>query len=172
MPTKLRNLTVKGQQTQAWEERVRGYGLRKSSIFTCNTTYNDYGYIQMLTNIPVRQEDTKYYILEAVGYNYGLASDIFCWWGFENSLEYNKAVSYAEGGLVVDSRLAFGCIYESDQQYDDDYRVVIVAFADSCYYMGFALNAYVISNSNSFESIEDVQVTAAVITNDDEQKIF
>jgi hypothetical protein len=116
----------------------------------------------MLTNIPYN--NTAFYMIEAVGYNYGLALDIYCTWGFRPSV-INSNIKYASesrtNGLLPGSTTLQG-IYNSSSGTG---YVVVYAYADSFYYIGFALNVFAATNEASIDDeraqIPDVQITAS-----------
>lgn len=167
MPTNLRNLTVRAYPSRGWDNRVRGTGLRKTAFFTCNTTYGDYGYIHMLTNISRRNE--AIYTIEAVGYNYGNAQDVFCFWGFKpNEIESNQLRVGTRGSGITPDGAYNGGVYISSNEYGGTSRVVLTAYSNTYFYIGFALNVYANTvdepePDNEDQIIPDVQITAAEI---------
>lgn len=159
MPTIVQNLNVRSSGTR---EGDNGYGFRKTGLFTFNSTYGSSGYIHMLTNIPYN--NTAFYMIEAVGYNYGLSQDIYSTWGFRPN-GINSDIKYSSAsrtsGLEPDVTPLQG-IYNSASGTG---YVVVYAFAASFYYIGFTLNVFAVTNDVSEEDtraqIPDVQITAS-----------
>ena len=125
MPTRVQNLNVRSSGTR---EGQNGYGFRKTGFFTYNSTSSTSGYIHMLTNIP--ESTFALYMIEAVGYNYGLAQDIYCTWGFrptgiKDNIKY--ASESRTNGLLPGSTTLQG-IYISSSE-----NVVVYAYAASFY---------------------------------------
>ena len=162
MPVKFQdNMTVRGTATRDWTN-FRGTGLRKTAFFKYNSTYNGSAYIHMKTNIPF--DKRVWYMIEAVGYNYGLGKDLYCFWGFRPGLISSnvKAANSSRTDGLLPANTNLNGIYISSDNY-----VVIYAYSASFYYIGFALNLYAATDSEQSVIdpdkyyIPDVQITAS-----------
>jgi hypothetical protein len=108
-------------------------------IYTYNTTSGSPLYIHFKTNIG-GASNYAMYMIEAVGYNYGLASPIRCAWGF---YLYSPAGAYATGSIIrIGLKNQYGGLNADGVYLSSDYYVCIRAYAASNYYNGFTLNAY------------------------------
>ena len=162
MPVKFQdNMAVRGTATRDWTN-FRGTGLRKTTFFKYNSTYGSSAYIHMKTNIPSNHR--AWYMIEALGYNYGLGKDLYSFWGFRPNLissNVKGANSSRTDALLPQSTNLNGIYYSSDSY------VVIYAYSSSFYYIGFALNLYAATDPEQSESdpsryyIPDVQIIAS-----------
>ena len=159
MPTKLQTLTVR--RTSYAGYNYENAGFRKNGFFKYNSTYNGDpagGYIHMLTNIP--SSNRAWYTIEAVGYNYGLSQDILCYWSFKPNIEVKGSRTPQTDGLRSNYNTSQGVFFNSGY-------VEIVGYSSTIYYIGFALNAYVGTNSaeaadpTSGYYVPDIQITAS-----------
>lgn len=162
MPVKFQNtMAVRGTATRDWTN-FRGTGLRKTAFFKYNSTYGGSAYIHMKTNIPYTHR--AWYMIEALGYNYGLAKDVCCFWGFRpNLISSNvKAANSSRTDGLLPANTNLNGIYYSGDSY-----VVIYAYSSSFYYIGFALNLFAATDSEQSVAdpdkyyIPDVQITAS-----------
>lgn len=108
-------------------------------IYTFNTTSGSPQYIHFKTNIG-GASGYAMYMMEAVGYNYGLALPIRCAWGF---YLYSPVSTYATGYLTqIGLKNQYGGLNADGVYMSSDFYVCIRAYAASNYYNGFTLNAY------------------------------
>ena len=114
----------------SWNLGGTPWYLQQKYIYHFNTGSGSPLYIHMKLSI---QETYPMWLIEAVGYNYGLGASVRCAWGFHKSGAglYSIGLQNAYGGLNADG------IYLSSDGYP-----VIRAYAGSQYYQGFILNAY------------------------------
>lgn len=160
MPAKFQdNIAVRAYPSRDYEF-YKGAGFRKSAFFKYNSTYDDSGYIHMKTNITANNR--AWYMIEAVGYNYGLNSDVYCMWSFRPDIGAKTSTTIRTEGLNPTNTTQNG-VYSTEDNY-----MVIYAYADSFYYIGFALNVFTGTNPESDPNdpedryfIPDVQIIAS-----------
>ena len=108
-----------------------GY-LQQYGIFSvANLSASGGQYIHMKTNIS-HPSSNLMIMIEAVGYNYGVAAQIRCAWNFYSyAYQISNVQTSGYNGLTANN------IYISS-----DNKYVIVGYASSLYYCGFTLNVY------------------------------
>jgi len=129
------------------------------AFYTFNTTVSSPTYIHMKTNIG-GLSNYAMYMIEAVGYNYGVGAAIRCAWGF---YLYSPAATYATGTLnSVGLKNQFGGMSADGVYMSSDYFVTIRAAVSSNYFNGFTLNGYSVRTDTG--AAQNISIQAAVQT--------
>lgn len=118
--------------------RTAGSGwYTKYNIYTFNTTSGSPYYVHFKTNVSASTE--KIFMIEAIGYNYGLALPIRSSWGvYTTGGGSTTAKGLQDAGGPLGAGLNANGVYTSTDGY-----ACIRAYASSLYFAGWILNAHV-----------------------------